>query len=517
MTSQSLTLDYPVHFFLPPLVEGKPGKLPPAALGLVPSAKLAATETPINTTLGWDTVFAVPATKVNQHFTQSKLYPTDFTGSYSGTLYTVTISGNFGPWTIALGGSGAIINLSIPVASGTMKATSDYNLQGAALIVQVKLNYLPQPSLGTKGTPNRLQVANKPMDGTGHVALVTQLTIPNQQDPTVLQAAQGAFQDFFDKNLARITYVFNTVNLNAVADTAAFQWLKPTTTDYAYFDAPTLDRAVFGVLCMVNNNDPGTNASEIAPGAIPKRSGITTDSGFSIGSQLFLREMVLPVMSASFQAKNPKVKIDQSYFNIQNNDTDIVNAKNIPLGTVEYGGIPYYPECTSLRVTLQATELVVYTLIHVNISPGIDAYTEQTSYFTVGLKTGSDGKQYLDFEKSGGSVPHSWNDIAPGVEITEFIIGIIGGVIGILIGALGQTAGYIIAGILVAILAGVLAAVPLLIELVQANGVVGNIPPISALVTSATNDIQWSDGQAFNLGFVQLNGTLQLAGTAFPG
>jgi Clostridium P-47 protein len=516
MTTQSLKLDHALQFVMPPMVDGKPGKLPSVEWGLVPSKTLAATENPVNTTLGWDTVFAVPVTKVNQHFAQSNLYPKDFTGSYSGKLFTVTISGNFGPWTIALGGSGALINLSIPVASGTMKATSNYDLQGATLVVQVRLNYLPQPSQGTKGTPNQLKVADKPFRPGDPAALVVDLTIPNQTDPTVINAAIGAFQDFFDKNLARITHVFNTVNLNAVADQAAFQWLKPTTTNYAYFDAPSLDRAVFGVLCMVNNNSSGTNSNEIAAGAIPTRSGITTDSGFSLNSQLFMREMVLPAMAASFSANNKNAKIDQSYFKIQHNDTEIVNAKNIPLATVVYGKIPYKPECTSLRVTLQANELVVYTKFHVNISAGIDAYTEQTSYFTPGLKTGSDGKQYLDFEKAGASDPHSWSELSGGVEITDILIGIIGAVIGIIVGAVGQTLGYIIAGILIAITAGILAAVPFLIELVQANGVIGNIPPISDLVVSATNDIQWSGGQTFNLGFVQLNGTLQMAGTAFP-
>jgi hypothetical protein len=353
------------------------------------------------------------------------------------------------------------------------------------------------------------------VDPSGHIAQVTHVTVPGITDQTVIAAVQGCFQDFFDKNIAQVTHVFNTVNLNAVADNAAFQWLKPTYTSFAYYDAATIDRAVFGVLCMVNNNDPGTNSQELAPGAIPHQDGVVTDSGYSINGQLFLREMVLPVMSASFNAGNP-TKIDQSYFKIQNNDTEIVQTKNIPMPTVRWGGLNYHPECTSLMVMLEPTQVSIYTLIHINISPGIDAYIEQTSYFTPSLKTDKQGNQYLDFVKAESPPPRSWHETSPGVEITEIIIGIIGAVVGILIGALGQTAGYIIAGIIVAIAAGIIAVIPELIAMVQANGVVGNVPSIVSLVTNATNDIKWSGGQDLKVGFVQLNGSLQLGGTAFP-
>jgi len=551
---QSFKFDYPVILMVPPVIKGERAALRNLARGPVPSlpplarqhvparqrprglgamlpaamlgaaapmAELAGGEQPINSTLGWDTVFAVPVSKVNDHFAASKLYPTDFSGSFSGGLYSVTITGNFGAWRIALGGSGAIVKLSIPIASGTMavKGGNSFDLKNGTIFVEVKLNYLPQPSEGAKGTPNNLLVANKPMDQTGHVAQVIQVTIPNQTDPTVLAAATGCFQDFFDKNLARVSFVFNTVNLNAVADKEAFQWLKPTTSSYAYYEpgnATSLNQAVFGVLCMVNNNSPGNNTNQLAPSAIPTQSGVTSDSGFSINNQLFLRQMVLPVMSASFNANNPSGKIDQSYFKIQNGDTEIVNTKDIPLATVVYGRINYYPQCTKFKLTIMATELQIYTMVHVNISPGIDTYVEQTVSFKPTLKTDAQGNQYLDFVQSHSEPPNHWTNVAKSIVITSIVIGIIGFVLAGIAAIVLSGAAAVCAAIVIGVVFGLAAAVPQLIKAVQAEGVVGKVPSIAGLITAATHDVKWTGGQDFKIAFTQINGTFQMGGIAFP-
>jgi hypothetical protein len=553
---QSLKFDYPVRLIVPPVIDGQraaldsPARgpnptrpsLPPVArsparrrrsmlLGsapwpatsraTLPAALLAASDQPINSTLGWDTVFAVQANKVNDHFAASNLYPKDFSGTFNGSLYSATITGNFGAWTIALGGSGAIVNLSIPVASGTMaiKNGNNFALAGATLFVEVKLNYLPQPNQGTKGTPNNLQVANKPMNETGHVAEVIQVKIPNQTDPTVLAAVQGCFQDFFDKNLARVSYVFNTVNLNAVADTAAFQWLKPTTTEYAYFEpanATSLDQAVLGVLCMVNNDSPGNNTNEMAPGAIPQQNGVSSEAGFSINNQLFLRQMVLPVLPASFNANNAAL-IGPDFFTITNNDTEIVNTRPIPMRPVVYGGLPYYPECKTFKLTLDTTELQIYTLVHVNISPGIDAYVEQTAYYKPSVKTDSKGNQFLDFVKSRDpDPPHQWQTVATGIIITEIIVGVIGAFFAAWGFVFLETVDAIIFAILIALLFGIAAAIPQLIKEIASQGVIGKLPVIADLAANATSEVKWTGGHDFRIAFVQLNGTFQMAGAAFP-
>ncbi|XAH23784.1 TULIP family P47-like protein [Xylophilus sp. GW821-FHT01B05] len=515
-TANAIALDHPMRFQFPlPEARNAPIDiaLPPLRQGIV-LPPLPLNDTPIHNTLGWDTVFAVPVVEVNKHFSRPDLYPLDFEGTLSGALFTVNVSGVFRPWSIALNGSGAILNLSIPIASGRMtggQTGTAVVLAGGSISVEVKLNYLPQPAQGPAGTPNQLQVSTKAINATGNIAQVTNVAVPGQTDQTLLGAIQGAFQDFFNKHLDRITYVFNTVNLGAVADQDAFTWLQPTYTSYAYYDAPTLDRAVFGVLCMVSGNSPGQNSNQIGPGSIPSGA----QSGFNISDQLFMKRMVLPVMANSFNAGN-SATIDQTYFKITNNDTVISNAKTIPMPKVRHGSINYHPKCTDFKVTLQATQIIVYSKVHIEISPGIDAYVESTNYFDLKLQTDDKGNQYLAYEIAAPARTHHWVDVATGIVIAGIVIGIVGAVAAGVAAKILEGAMRVVVGIIIVVVAGVAAAVPQLIAKITSSGVIGHLPSIGALVTAATNKIKWSGGQDFDIKLVQLNGSLQMGGLAFP-
>jgi len=110
--------------------------------------KAAAGLTPFDT-LGWDTVFAIPAPKVNACFARPNSYPTAFQQSLTGSIADVQISGNFGAWTIAPGGSGSLICLNVPISTGTaavktLNGTTNYPLNNGSILIQVALEYLSQ-------------------------------------------------------------------------------------------------------------------------------------------------------------------------------------------------------------------------------------------------------------------------------------------------------------------------------------------------------------------------------------
>lgn len=517
LAETGICLNRALRLHVPPILEeGRRHRPVPPFRGMILGEPLLRGE-PINTTEGWDSVFAVPVPKVNAHFAKPGNCPTDFRQTVPSRWFDTAIEGKFKPWYIVTGGSGSIIKMRCDVRSGTLAMgrgsdTEDYDIAGSYLLIEIKLNYLPQPSQGANGQPNALKVRTSAMDESGKAVHVIGFVIPGEKDPMVVSAGQAAFQEWFNAHLDLVTYVFNTVNLNVVAGQAQFQWLQPTYTTYAYYDAADIDRAVFGVLCMVGKNGPGTNPQQIGPAAIPQGC----QSGYSISNQLFMEKMVLPVMANAFNAGNDRATIDDSYFKLANADTEIVNTKTIPLESVKYGAIWYHPDCIEFKCTIQAQQLVLYTKIWVHISPGIDAYVEQTCYYGVELTTGTDGTQYLNFVEIAPPSTNSWTDIADWVIITELVVAIVGAVCGAIVGAIQKTAKAIVTGIIIAIVFGVAAAVPEMIAAITAKGVVGNTPPVNQLVTAATSPVRWTGGEAFVITKAQLNGTFQMGGNAFP-
>jgi hypothetical protein len=157
------------------------------------------------------------------------------------------------------------------------------------------------------------------------VTVLSNLAIPNVTDPEILALIGQAFSQFLNANLGLIDAVFNTVNLDIQADVASFQWLKPTSVGYAYYEASgatNIDNAIFAVLCMVNSNSSSANSFEISPGAIP----VNAQSGFSVGLGAFLGNMVLPSLPVSIGNG-----AQLSYFAVSAENTEVINTQTIPM------------------------------------------------------------------------------------------------------------------------------------------------------------------------------------------
>src|SRR3954454_20448278 len=91
---------------------------------------------------GWDTVFVAAVDKINQALAGAgDVLIQTFTFTEDG----VRASGTFGAWSIVPGGSGELLHLCFPIASGQFTRAPGVpaiNLAGSKVVLQVPLRWL---------------------------------------------------------------------------------------------------------------------------------------------------------------------------------------------------------------------------------------------------------------------------------------------------------------------------------------------------------------------------------------
>ncbi len=457
-------------------------------------------------TQGWDTASAVRLSQVNAAL-KTGFYPKSFDAKISADW---TAKGDFGTWSMSRGGSGSIVFLKIPITKANMLAfgkTTD--IKDGSITIQVKLNYLPQPvpADDPKGNPNDL-ITNPDERSPEDPAVVIQHIDYGETKPPMDQQAMffSIMGVWFNSNIGLFNYVFNVVSLNQVAQSAQFQWLKPTYTSYAYYDGdkdvPGEDEAYFGVLNMTNNKQPKGLANQLPASAIPDGAG----ASILIGNRLFLENMVLPAMQAAFP------KATTSDFTITNDNTSIQMKNNLDLEKVKVGAIYYQPTATSMIMQVVGDEIQTRMTVHIPISPGIDSYVISETWYRLQLVTKDDGTQTIGWVESRPAIKDSYYKKAEWVVITEVIVAVIGAVAAIVGGAVLTGVTRVIVVIIIGVVAGLAAATPTLIALAISKGAAAALPALTTMLAELTEPVEWPDTAGFLLSQVQLNGSLQLSG-----
>lgn len=104
------------------------------------------------TTNGWDTVFATNYANLNAQITaqcQALIATAPSLAHLVGELvkYNVKMDLTTSAWKLTQGGSGGLINLSLPIQSGTFKGIGNsYDLVGQSITIQLGLQWVPQPN-----------------------------------------------------------------------------------------------------------------------------------------------------------------------------------------------------------------------------------------------------------------------------------------------------------------------------------------------------------------------------------
>lgn len=458
-------------------------------------------------TQGWDAASAVRLSQVNAAL-QTGLYPTSFNASVSKDWI---VSGQFGQWKMSRGGSGSIVFMKIPLVTATMNAFGKtLNVANGAIAIQVKLNYLPQPTDidDPAGVPNDLITDANERSAEDPAVVVQAIDYGSAKPPMDQQALFSSIMSlWFNDNIKLFTYVFATVSLNQVAESQQFSWLKPTYTSYAYYDGdstvPGEDEAYFGVLNMTNGKPPTGLANQLPAAAIPKDMG----ASLLIGNRLFLENMVLPAMRAAFP------RATTSDFTLTNDNTSIQMKNNLDLEKVKVGAIEYQPTATSMIMQIVGDEIQTRMTVHIPISPGIDSYVVSETWYRLELVTKPDGRQTIGWVESRPAIKDSYYKKAEWVIITEIVVSIIGAVAAIVGGAVLSGVTRVIVVIIIGIVAGLAAATPTLIAQTISEGAAKALPPLNVMLKELTEPVEWPDTSGFTLAQVQLNGSMQLSGS----
>ncbi|MCC6461682.1 MAG: TULIP family P47-like protein [Saprospiraceae bacterium] len=479
---------------------------------LLAAAPAAASPIPKADTFGWDTVFAIRLPDVNNALKKPGANP----GSFSQDLGDgYTIQGEFDSWQIVMGGDGKNVYLDAPIKTGSLtfnKVTT--NIDGAIATVEIALNYLPPPPA----------VPPPPSPGGSNHNLTTKTTTSNPNTDPVASVnnvragagkpplsgltpalIEGALNAWFNAHLQEFDHVFSVVNLNLLADKESFQWLKPSTTSYAYSDGPDDYNSVFGVLCVTDQRSVQELSHQITPSAILAGQR----AGFLIDSKLFLKKSVLPGLPLAFQ----DAKVTDFVLKFDGSEINKADGAVVKLKPVDYNGSTYQPYLDQISVAVQDTEIVTTMKIMINVFPGVDVEIDGTYYYTLDLVTKTDGSQTIGFKQTRKPVVTNTKHVAPGVTITFAILEILGAILGIATGGAGDVVEVIVTAIIVAIIVGVIEGVELLITNVLTDGVANAMPTVNPMIYAATDPIKWPTAQSqFKLTSVSLNGSVQLGG-----
>lgn len=128
--------------------------------------------------------------------------------------------------------------------------------------------------------------------------------------------------DWFNTNIGEFNHVFAVVDVTPlIAKQDLYSWLKPSATSYAVTDQGTMETSVFGVLSMIQNNQPGAN-HQVDVNAIPANA----DAGFLISGPNFMKYMMLAGAQIIFD------NAPASAFTITNDGDTIQNNARILFG-----------------------------------------------------------------------------------------------------------------------------------------------------------------------------------------
>lgn len=261
---------------------------------------------------GWDTSFGISFDHVNESIVAQKSTPADF--AHGQPAAAGSIAGNWSDWSFTLNGDGKNINIKCPIKSGRyyplLPANEgkvvDLGLDGTNWFeMQLRLDafdssgqWYDPTSVEGSGTMHQYQV--KTSGGTPQQPIVSIyatsfLETAPPFDALVngeaeLAICTSAFTDYFKANLDKFGNIFATFTLNAEADKDAFQWLKPTTTDYAVETSTDFQTSIFSVLCMTEKRPAPTSAAT-DPRLLEAASSAAV---FAIAQPRFLEKWLMP-------------------------------------------------------------------------------------------------------------------------------------------------------------------------------------------------------------------------------
>lgn len=479
------------------------------------------------TTLNWDTVFAIPVSKVNRIIKEERSSPMNFK---LNDLEYNDFSGDFGDWQITPGGDGNSIRMNIPILNFKTNIRDDllsgnFGFKSANLDIQVKLKYLPHDEdimVTDKEKKYALKVrteSNSPID-----PVVIGISLNNIDGFFYNKINKDLYLNIIDilkqtfmrqivmwlnLNLNKFKHIFNVVNINLyISSEEPWSWCKPTYIDYAYADIEDdLDKSLLGVLCMTGGRTGGISQQQkIDSSVIPESS----ECGFLISEERFLRDVLLPTLPKKF--KNSSIN-DYEVINSSNESgkysytLKLKDDKNINLDKLIANGGTYTPIMKHLELSLSEDTMKFETYIETPIGSGITTYCSTINEYRVVLAKNKKGEETITYEEVREPTilkgTTSEESALPWVMIVLELISLA------ILAVVTSGATLFIAGIVVSLVYGVITFTPSILE----NLNVDTSPSIDLLLENTTSQIVWKASDIFKLNYARLSGPLKLGGT----
>lgn len=470
-------------------------------------------------TLGWDTVFAIPISQVNETIRNVKASPPKFAFS---NAKGDTVLGDFADWQVTAGGDGSLIWLSIPVANvtGTL-LFGNYAWSQGTLMIEVRLKYIPhdepiaeQPTV----RPHDLKLRTKsdnPADPVVSIKNIIWNTDPtgpavDAEGTDVVKAIIPALiGDWLNTNLEQFAHIFATVNLNESIDQdAAWAWTKPTYIDYAYIDGPTLQSSILGVLCMTGGRSAGTEQiQQIDRYVIP----VGSIAGYLVTQERLLADLMLPTLPLHW--KNSSA---QDYEVVQQGDTStgkyqhllrLKSDRTVQLDPVEHDGSTYTPSMKAMSIAVEGSEITFETYTETPVGMGVIAYCQTTHWYTMSLGTSKNGQTLVYAESRTPVIDHGTHESEKS-EVEKWMIIVAGLLATAVLAVVTDGAALAVGGVIIGLLTGIAATSPEIICTVNSDA----SPSLDLLTFNSTTPIQWNSTSVFELDYAAINGPLQLGG-----
>lgn len=481
------------------------------AQGRLAAAPAGGTETP---TFGFDTVFALSLDGINNAIKQRGSSPKKLDWPQQGPLQ-FGLTADFDDWQMVPSGDGAEIHFALPMtnirAPYVLKGTPGV-LTCAAAVAYIAIKLHVKPHVGPAILPDgsTLQPAAK---GTKRHALRVRDVSPDPQDPIVsivdviytqpLSDPQGddpirtMLLAWSTQHLTDFEHVFAYVDLNDQIATGAWSFCKPYTSTYAYVDDSSGKSGHLALLSMTSD-DPMPSIQQVSDFAIPPGC----DAAFLISPRRFMKDMVLPGLLKiwpNLQASDLVVASDNKSMALK------PNVRVVLPSFVSKDGKSYVPNLTYFTMEITGNEIKVHTQTEVEVSLGIYATCDSTSWFEVALGTNSKGQQTFTYQASRPPVNINGHYSSPGMKILKDILIAISVVLSIL--SLIVTGGAAI--VVAAALLICLGALFVLNEIGEATK--QEAPSFDDLRAAFTGPVTWT-AQSLKLTTAGLVGSLQMGG-----
>ncbi|MCA9055552.1 MAG: TULIP family P47-like protein [Planctomycetaceae bacterium] len=477
-------------------------------------------------TMGWDSVFAVTAHKLNQAIVSRNEYPARLSFQQVADPdafppVVTELEADFGPWQICKGGSSGLIRFQTPMSNIRGKCTGyqqgeiiDFQVSDFTPLIEIRLELLglvageiassdKPPAQGTK----RQKLVARTTTDTTKEAAVTLKTInwdvvhitPQQPETAALKnGLEPAFRAWFNKHLSEFKHIFTLLDLYDRADTGQWSFLKPHHASYAYVDRGSLDTSLLAMLCMTSDNPP-PDQQEVSPFAIPDGA----EAGFLLSAKRFFADMMLPMFEKFWKHSSPAdFEVDADGLGIS-----LKSGKRIQLENVPKGG-KYTPYLTKFTIRLEHDVLRTDSYTETTISPGIVADCHSIHWNTIVLGEGKSGQTLKFIDVKEGSVDHDIKNSETIDEIDHWmgVAGMIGACMLIVIGGFMVLA---VGGAILFLLTGLMPLTVYILDRVHHD----DSPDIDMMMTNAVAPFEWTDSGDFKLSSAGLSNALQMGGT----